>query len=56
MMSSLHLGTCGVLVNSGERSLIAALNAANNYKMEHMMKPENWKLAGAYTRPLLSST
>ena len=37
-------GTCGVLVNGGERSLVAALNAANNYKMEHLEKPENWKL------------
>ena len=26
-------GTCGVLVNGGERSLCAALNAANNYKI-----------------------
>jgi len=37
-------GTCGVLVNGGERSLVAALNAANNYKLEHLQKPENWKL------------
>ena len=37
-------GTCGVLVNGGERSLVAAINAANNYKVEHLEKPENWKL------------
>ena len=37
-------GTCGVLVNGGERSLVAALNAANNYKIDHLSKPENWKL------------
>ena len=37
-------GTCGVLVKDGERSLVAALNAANNYKMDHLVKPENWKL------------
>mmetsp|Transcript_21902 Transcript_21902/g.35489 ORF Transcript_21902/g.35489 Transcript_21902/m.35489 type:complete len:349 (-) Transcript_21902:133-1179(-) len=37
-------GTCGVLVKDGERSLVAALNAANNYKMEHLCLPENWKL------------
>ena len=37
-------GTCGVLVNGGERSLCAALNAANNYKIAHLERPENWKL------------
>ena len=37
-------GTCGVLVNGGERSLCAALNAANNYKIAHLEQPENWKL------------
>lgn len=37
-------GTCGVLVKDGERSLVAALNAANNYKIDHLSKPENWKL------------
>ena len=37
-------GTCGVLVNGGERSLVAALNAANNYKIDHLSQPENWKL------------
>ena len=37
-------GTCGVLVKDGERSLVAALNAANNYKVDHLSKPENWKL------------
>ena len=37
-------GTCGVLVKDGERSLVAALNAANNYKVDHLEKPENWKL------------
>ena len=38
-------GTCGVLVNGGERSFCAALNAANNYKIAHLEQPENWKLA-----------
>lgn len=37
-------GTCGVLVKDGERSLIAALNAANNYKFEHLQEAENWKI------------
>lgn len=40
-------GTCGVLVNGGERSLVAALNAANNYKIDHLEKPENWQLVEA---------
>jgi len=40
-------GTCGVLVKDGERSLVAALNAANNYKHEHLLKPENFKLVEA---------
>ena len=29
-------GTCAVIVKDGERSLCAALNAANNYKAEHL--------------------
>jgi len=37
-------GTCAVLVKEGERSLIAALNAANNYKFEHLQRAENWKI------------
>ncbi|CAK9867156.1 unnamed protein product [Sphagnum jensenii] len=35
-------GTCAVLVVDGERSLVANLSAANNYKIEHLKKPENW--------------
>jgi adenosine kinase len=35
-------GTCGVLVIDGERSLVANLSAANNYKIDHLKKPENW--------------
>jgi len=37
-------GTCAVLVNGGERSLVAALNAANNYKADHVKMPEHWKI------------
>lgn len=37
-------GTCGVLVNGGERSLVTSLGAANNYKVEHLSQPENWAL------------
>ncbi|CAM6090805.1 unnamed protein product [Calypogeia fissa] len=35
-------GTCAVLVNGGERSLVANLSAANNYKVEHLQRPEIW--------------
>jgi len=38
-------GTCAVLINGNERSLCTALNAANNYKVEHMKEPENWAIA-----------
>lgn len=37
-------GVCGVLVNGGERSLVTRLDAANNYKVDHLNKPENWAL------------
>merc|ERR1711988_1978408 len=33
--SSTPTGTCAVLVKDGERSLVANLSAANNYKIEH---------------------
>lgn len=33
-------GTCAVLVNDKERSLVANLSAANNYKIDHMQTPE----------------
>lgn len=37
-------GTCAVLINDNERSLCAALNAANNYKADHLRQPENWRI------------
>ncbi|XP_047158187.1 adenosine kinase 2-like [Vigna umbellata] len=37
-------GTCAVCVVGGERSLVANLSAANCYKSEHLVKPENWAL------------
>lgn len=37
-------GTCAVCVMDAERSLVANLSAANNYKKEHLMQPENYKL------------
>jgi len=33
-------GTCAVLVNNKERSLITNLSAANNYKLEHMLSDD----------------
>lgn len=43
--SSTPTGCCAVLVNKSERSLCTNLNAANNFKVEHLKKPEVWKLA-----------
>jgi len=40
-------GTCAVIVKDGERSLCAALNAANNYKVEHLNAPENFAFVEA---------
>eukprot|EP00128_Syssomonas_multiformis_P012371 Colp12_sorted_trinity150504_noHs@19494 len=36
-------GTCAVLVTGHNRSLVANLAAANNYKKEHLLTPEIWK-------------
>mmetsp|Transcript_8358 Transcript_8358/g.26627 ORF Transcript_8358/g.26627 Transcript_8358/m.26627 type:complete len:354 (+) Transcript_8358:90-1151(+) len=43
--SSAPTGCCAVLVHKSERSLCTNLNAANNFKVEHLKKPEVWKLA-----------
>lgn len=40
-------GTCAVLVNGKDRSLIANLAAANEYKNTHLMLPENQALMTA---------
>merc|ERR1711937_786676 len=42
--ASTPTGVCGCLINGIERSLCTNLNAANNYKAEHLKQPENWKL------------
>jgi len=42
--SSVETGKCAVLVKDGERSLVTDLSAANNYKIEHLEKAENWAL------------
>jgi adenosine kinase len=41
---SVPTGTCAVLVNGGERSLVANLSAANCYKVEHLQQPEIWSV------------
>lgn len=35
-------GTCAVLVNGTDRSLVANLSAANTYKVDHLMEKEQW--------------
>eukprot|EP01096_Ripella_sp_DP13-Kostka_P000312 TRINITY_DN1037_c0_g1_i1.p1 TRINITY_DN1037_c0_g1~~TRINITY_DN1037_c0_g1_i1.p1 ORF type:complete len:361 (+),score=198.65 TRINITY_DN1037_c0_g1_i1:136-1218(+) len=35
-------GNCSVLINAHERSLVASLGAANNYKIDHLKTPEIW--------------
>eukprot|EP01023_Acetabularia_acetabulum_P027410 TRINITY_DN2595_c0_g1_i1.p1 TRINITY_DN2595_c0_g1~~TRINITY_DN2595_c0_g1_i1.p1 ORF type:complete len:373 (+),score=83.12 TRINITY_DN2595_c0_g1_i1:39-1157(+) len=42
--SSTATGTCGCCIMAGERSLVANLAAANNYKIDHVQEAENWKL------------
>jgi len=42
--ASVPTGTCACLIVDKERSLCTNLSAANNYKVDHCKKPENWKL------------
>merc|ERR1719375_3037875 len=42
--TSTPTGCCAVLINTPERSLCTNLSAANNFKVEHVKKPENWAL------------
>eukprot|EP00884_Botryococcus_braunii_P014635 jgi/Botrbrau1/23172/Bobra.0041s0023.1 len=37
-------GTCATAILEAERSLVANLAAANNYKVDHVKKPENWAI------------
>ena len=37
-------GTCACLITEKVRSLVANLGAANSYKHEHLLRPENWSL------------
>lgn len=45
--SATPTGCCAVLINTPERSLCTNLNAANNFKVEHLKKPENWAICEA---------
>ncbi|EIE21409.1 adenosine kinase isoform 1T-like protein [Coccomyxa subellipsoidea C-169] len=45
--TSTPTGTCATAVMGGERSLVANLAAANNYKVDHVKQPENWALVEA---------
>lgn len=38
-------GTCGVLITGKNRSLVANLSAANNYKVDHLLSKEQWSVA-----------
>jgi len=40
-------GCCAVLINTPERSLCTNLNAANNFKVDHLRQPENWAICEA---------
>lgn len=40
-------GTCAVCIVGGERSLVANLAAANNFKADHVQKPDNWAVVEA---------
>lgn len=37
-------GTCAACIMGGERSLVANLSAANNYKVEHLKMSDNWAI------------
>merc|ERR1719163_2052292 len=45
--SAVETGTCGVLINSGDRALIANLAAANCYSKEHFDSPAIQELVKA---------
>ncbi|CAL5229682.1 g13050 [Coccomyxa viridis] len=45
--SSTPTGTCATCIMGGERSLVANLAAANNYKVDHVKQSENWALVEA---------
>jgi adenosine kinase len=40
-------GTCAVLVTGNERTLVANISAANEYKEDHLSQPEIWDIVDA---------
>lgn len=38
-----NTGTCACLITGKSRSLVANLGAANHYKNEHLLQPQNWR-------------
>eukprot|EP00121_Abeoforma_whisleri_P004872 Awhi_evm1s4411 len=41
---SVPTGTCAVLIKDQDRSLVAHLSAANNYKLSHIEEAKNWAI------------
>merc|ERR1712070_275021 len=41
---SVPTGTCAVCITGNDRSLVANLSAANNYKASHCQEPANWSV------------
>ncbi|KAJ9054868.1 hypothetical protein DSO57_1009798 [Entomophthora muscae] len=42
---SVPTGTCATIISGHNRSLVANLSAANNYKISHLERPEIWAVA-----------
>jgi adenosine kinase len=41
---TLPTGRCGVIITDKNRSLCTELGAANHYKLEHLQRPDIWKI------------
>lgn len=41
---SVATGTCAVVITGNNRSLVANLSAANEYKVDHLLEPEQWSV------------
>lgn len=44
ILDDVATGKCAALITPPNRSLVTDLAAANHFKVEHLEKPENWKL------------
>merc|ERR1712166_601553 len=44
---SVPTGTCAVCITGNDRSLVANLSAANNYKASHLQQPAHWEVLSA---------